>query len=179
MILVVGLAGSGKSTQCQMLEATGRYKWLSVGQLLRTKIEDPKHKAVIASGDVLGDDTVLPLVSEYLKSHQKPGPELLLDGFPRSLSQAYWLAELKDEQHISVTKAIHIKASPETTLPRLLKRGRSDDHEAAIQERFLEYESMILPILEYLRGQNIPVVEVDGENTPEVVHAHIVEALQK
>ena len=96
MILVVGLAGSGKSTQCQMLEETGRFEWLSVGQLLRTKIKDPEHKAIIDSGDVLGDETVLPLVEEYLREHSRGQTrELILDGFPRSLSQAKWLSDLK------------------------------------------------------------------------------------
>lgn len=179
MILVVGLAGSGKSTQCQMLEATGRYKWLSVGQMLRNSIENPEHKAVMNKGDVLGDDTVLPLVSDYLRSHQESDLELILDGFPRSMSQAKWLAELKDEQRINVTHAIHIKASPGVTLPRLLKRGRTDDHEAAILERFAEYEDVILPILSFLRGENIPIIEVNGEDTTEAVHLQIVMALDE
>ncbi|MEK7472242.1 MAG: nucleoside monophosphate kinase [Patescibacteria group bacterium] len=178
MILVVGLAGSGKSTQCQMLETTGRYKWLSVGQLLRTKIEDPKHKAIIDSGDVLGDDTVLPLVEEYLREHSKEQTrELILDGFPRSLSQAKWLSDLKNKHQIHITEVIHIMATPETTLPRLLKRGRTDDHDTAIKERFSEYESKILPILDYLRDKRVPIIEVDGEATPETVHQQIVTAL--
>lgn len=180
MILVIGIAGSGKSTQCQMLEETGKFKWLSVGQLLRTKVEDPKHKAVIDSGDVLDDDTVLPLVEEYLKEHSSwQTQELILDGFPRSLSQAKWLVGLKDKHQIHITEAIHIIASPEATLPRLLKRGRTDDHEAAIHERFSEYESKILPILDYLRSEDIPVYEVDGEDSPEAVHQQILNALEK
>lgn len=180
MILVVGLAGSGKSTQCQMLEATGLYKWLSVGQLLRTKIEDPKHKAVIDSGSVLGDDTVLPLVEEYLRLHSgDQSKELILDGFPRSLSQAKWLSDLKNKHQIHITEAVHIMATPETTLPRLLKRGRTDDHETAIKERFSEYENKILPILDYLRNEDIPVYEVNGEDTPEGVHQQILKALEK
>lgn len=179
MILVVGLAGSGKSTQCQMLEATGRYKWLSVGQLLRNKVVDPKHKSVMDNGDVLDDETVLPLVSEYLMIHEEGGgSEIILDGFPRSLTQAKWLVELKEKKHIRVTHVLHIKASPGVTMPRLLKRGRADDLEAVILERFAEYEDVIMPILSYFQSENIPIFEIDGDNTPEAVHEQIITALR-
>ncbi len=178
MILVIGLAGSGKSTQCRMLEATGRYKWLSVGQMLRARIEDPKSKAVMDRGDVLDDNLVLPLVSEYLSLHQASEIEVILDGFPRSLAQAKWLSELKDEHRIDITKVIHIRTSQEEALPRLLERGRTDDREAVIKERFSEYESVICKVLDYLRDQNIPIAEVEGNNSPEAVHKQIVAALQ-
>jgi adenylate kinase len=170
MIIVVGLAGSGKSTQCQMLEETGRYKWLSVGQLLRTKITDYKQKVIIDSGDILDDQTVLPLVLEEIKTfHLDSKYELVLDGFPRTLDQSKWLLERVAEEGITISKVINIIASEEATRPRLLSRGRSDDHEAAINERFNEYESQILPILEYFRSRNISISEVNGENSTEAV----------
>lgn len=174
MIIVVGLAGSGKSTQCQMLEETGRYRWLSVGQLLRTKITDPKQKTIIDSGDILDDQTVLPLILDEIKSyHLTEGQELILDGFPRTLDQSKWLLE----QGMAIAKIVHIKASQDVTRSRLLNRGRSDDHESAINERFNEYENRILPILEYFRSKNVPILEVNGEAEPKVVNQEITAVL--
>ncbi len=178
MIIVVGLAGSGKSTQCQMLEEAGRYNWLSVGQLLRNKITDYKQKAIIESGDILDDETVLPLILEEIETRrQDSDKELILDGFPRTLPQGRWLLELANKEEITISRVINIRASDKTTKPRLLKRGRTDDHEAAINERFNEYENQILPILEYFRSKNISISEVNGENDPEVVHKDILSAL--
>ena len=178
MIIVVGLAGSGKSTQCQMLEKNRSYKWLSVGQLLRTKVTDSKQKAIIDSGNILDDKTVLPLILEEIKSYQNINDrELVLDGFPRTLPQSKWLLELAQSENIPITRVINIKASEKVTRPRLLKRGRTDDHDVAISERFNEYENWILPILEFFRSKGISISEVDGEKEPEIVHKDVLAVL--
>lgn len=180
MILVIGLAGSGKSTQCQLLEATGDYRWLSVGQLLRTRINDPEQVAVIEKGDLLDDQIVLPMILDIITpSAGVETPDLLLDGFPRTISQCMWLLEQSEKLKFSITKAIHLIASEETTRSRLIKRGRTDDDDAAISERFNEYESMILPILDCLRSNNVDVIDVNGVNDPEVVHDEILTAVEE
>lgn len=178
MILVIGLAGSGKSTQCQLLEATGHYRWLSVGQLLRTKIIDTKQITIIEKGDLLDDQIVLPMILDIITPKEGGGTaELILDGFPRTLVQCKWLLEQTANLKFSITKVLHINASEEITRLRLMKRGRTDDIRVAIEERFNEYESMILPILECLRGNNVEVIEINGVGDPEIVHQEILAAL--
>lgn len=178
MILVLGLAGSGKSTQCELLAKTGRFQWLSIGQMLRSSITDLGLKRTIDSGDVLRDDLVIPMVeSEIVKRGDQP--ELILDGFPRTLDQVKWLLGLQSSGTIKIKCVLHLKVGQEVAYARLLKRGRTDDHDAAINERFNEYKSVILPILDYLKTNNIPVCEIDGEQQQDSVHRSILEALDK
>lgn len=178
MILVIGIAGSGKSTQCQLLEATGRFSWLSVGQLLRTKITDPKQIAVIEKGDILADQIVLPMVSSFIRNREDvETTELILDGFPRTLAQCQWLLTQSDAMKFTISGVIHLNVSEDLTRQRLLKRGRTDDYSTAIAERFREYETMILPILSCLKSNGVKVIEVNGVGEPELVHKAILKGL--
>ena len=49
MIIILGMAGAGKSTQCRHLEADGKFQWFSVGQHLR-EVETGTQKAEMAHG---------------------------------------------------------------------------------------------------------------------------------
>ena len=62
---------------------------------------------------------------------------------------------------------------------RLLARGRSDDNEEGIQERFRAYDTKVAPILEFFKSQNIQVHDIDGDRTPEVVHEDIMKCLNR
>lgn len=177
MIIVLGIAGSGKSTQCELLADTGDYQWLPVGQLLRDNITDENLRKIIESGEVLDDDIVIPMVEKVL-AEKGDEPELIIDGFPRTLRQANHLLGLRAEGLLALRKAVHLKVSEETALERLLKRGRTDDHESAIGERFQEYKDTVLPILKLLQEAGLKVYEIDGEKAPEEVHREIVASLQ-
>lgn len=69
-----------------------------------------------------------------------------------------------------------------TTCPqcgaKLVSRG-SLDSEEAIRKRLLQYESRTKPVIEFLRERGIGVYEIDGENSPEIVHQDISKVLQK
>lgn len=177
MIIVLGIAGSGKSTQCELLAETGNFQWLPVGQLLRDNVTDENLKRIIESGEVLDDDLVIPMVERILEE-KGDAPELIIDGFPRTLRQARWLLDRRSEGRYTLRKAVHLKVSEDTALERLLKRGRTDDHETAISERFEEYRETVLPILKLLQEAGMKVYEVNGEKAPEDVHREIVAVFQ-
>lgn len=177
MIIVVGVAGVGKSTQCQMLKDSGRYQWLSVGQFLRDTVDDPLKKATMLAGDVLDDTFVLPHLAKKL-SELGDEPELVIDGFPRTITQAKWLIELNEKSIINITHILNLTAKEEIAKERLEDRGRNDDTEEAIAERFKAYNDSILPIYRLFADAGLKVIEIDGQQTVDTVHTEIVKALE-
>lgn len=177
MIIVIGVAGVGKSTQCQMLKDSGKYQWLSVGQFLRDTVEDPEKKAAMLSGDILDDTFVLPHLAKKL-SELGDTPELVIDGFPRTITQAKWLIELNEQSIINISHILNLTAREEVARERLEDRGRNDDTEEAIAERFNAYKENILPIYRLFADAGLKVVEVNGQQGIESVHQEIVNALE-
>lgn len=177
MIIVIGMAGVGKSTQCQKLKDTGKYQWLSVGQFLRDTVVDPDKKETMLAGDIVDDTYVLPhLAEELAKLGDKP--ELVIDGFPRTITQAKWIANLHNSSSIKISHVVHLTASEEIARERLASRGRSDDTEEAIAERFHDYRTNILPIIKLLNDSGIKVVDINGQQDIELVHKQIIDTLE-
>ncbi len=169
MIILMGLAGSGKSTQGQMLaEATGRI-WLSAGQVLR-ETGNPEIKAILERGELVPNEIVERLMTEGMLQAVRDGKDVVIDGFPRDKAQAEWMAE----NLATVIKQVLIIDVPKDELIRRLElRGRSDDTREAIEERFRIVEQNIYSICEILAGKGIEIKRVDGTGTPEEVFARI------
>lgn len=172
MIILIGRAGTGKSTQGKRLAKDLNCEWVSVGGILRNKMTGEYAERMLA-GEVLDDDKVLPLLDEELERIDAAKNEFILDGSPRTMVQAEWWIKKIKEGKVKLTAVIHLDASEEVVRQRLLARGRPDDHEAAINERFKEYQKVILPILEYLEKEKMPVFHVDAEKSPEEVEIDI------
>lgn len=177
MILMVGVAGSGKSTQSEYLAETEGWKWLSMGQILRERITGELREEM-NSGKLLGDEQVEAILKEELSS-TIPGKRVILDGFPRRPEQSLWLIETLSELDDKIEAVIHIHAQKEVVLKRLLERGRQDDVDEAINARFEEYEKQVKPLLKNLKGQGITALEINGEQPPEEVFKEILGGLKK
>lgn len=177
MINLLGIAGSGKSTQGRLLAEYLHCPWVSMGQILREHV-DEKIQKIMLEGKIIDDNIALPLVYDELKAQHADSKECILDGCPRTLAQAEWLAQKIKAGEIKMTAVIHLEMDPKIAHDRLLARGRHDDHEAAIAERFSEYKTTILPILDYLEQQGIKVYHISGEGSIEQVAARIHEVLK-
>ena len=167
MIIVLGVAGSGKSTQSKLLTARDGFDWLSMGELLRSVITDERREHMLA-GKVLDEHEVIAILDTELKK-RGDNPEVILDGFPRGLMQADWLIKERATGRFDIRAVVHLHAHKDAVKERLLARGRQDDTEDAIKERFHEYEHTIKPIIETLHTSGIPIVEVNAEQTLEAV----------
>lgn len=176
MIIIIGIAGAGKSTQGQLLAERLNCPWLSVGQLLREHMDGDQKKRMLA-GEMVEDDLLLPILGDELKRLGADKNELILDGSPRNRHQAEWLAGKVSSADIKMTAVIHMTASQQTVKKRLLGRGRPDDTEAAINQRFLEYEKTIIPILDYLKARGFKIYDIDGEGSVEQEAELIKQAL--
>jgi len=172
VIIVLGMAGAGKSTQCRKLADTGEYRWVSIGELLRNMSVSAEHKAEMMMGKVLSDDIVTPIVESVLKLGDNP--TILLDGCPRTTGQARWLVE---QEIVSINGILHMVVDDEIALHRLLKRGRSDDTPEAMRKRFDGYHRDINSVLEIFEDAGFPVLSVDASKDEDEVFREIVEEI--
>jgi adenylate kinase len=177
IFVVLGLAGSGKSTQSKLLAENHNYKWLSVGKLLRDKITGHLKEEML-TGKVLDETIVTSFVEPELKLNDADDHTIVLDGYPRGKEQADWLISKQQEGKLIIRAVVHIKTGEELAKERLLGRGRQDDNEQAIAERFLEYEHTIKPIIEEFKNNFVPVVAVNGEQSIEEVQNEILKSIR-
>ncbi len=176
MILLMGIAGSGKGTQGKLLAEKAGYHVISTGDLLRNYGSEKQH-ARMQRGEILDDAEVTALLDQALQE-LPDADKVILDGYPRRISQADWLLDQQAKGKLNVSQVMHLVASPKAVKERLHARGRIDDYDEAIDERFREYERATLPILTHLAEANLPVVQIDAERSVEVVHNDIMSQLK-
>jgi len=177
MILLMGIAGSGKGTQGKMLADDRGYHLISMGEVLRMYVTGEQRKKMLAGG-LLDDKEIIEIVDKVLKTIPD-NEEVLMDGFPRTIPQAEWLLEQVNSGRFSLKGGVHLVASEEAVKARLMNRGRIDDTEEAISERFQEYQRSTQPLITWLRDHKIDVIDIDAERSPETVNEEIVQHLDK
>lgn len=73
MIVLFGLAGSGKSLQGETLANKYGWRWMSIGQLLRD-LNDPEITAIQNRGELVPDELVVNLMhGEMMKEVEAGG----------------------------------------------------------------------------------------------------------
>lgn len=176
MIVFFGPAGAGKSVQGQMLAARNGWRWLSAGQLLRDT-HDLELIKEMQTGKLVDSQKVNELMSEAIqRSHSVDN--VILDGYPREMSQAKWLIEKRTHHGRDIKLVIVLEVPKSELLKRLEVRGRVDDTPDAIDNRLRIYRTEMYPVLSYLTEQNVNIVHIDGVGTVGQVHDRIMEELQ-
>ena len=174
MIVLFGMAGSGKGTQGKALSEIFGWRWLSVGQAIR---ETGEYEEVINGGNLIPDEDVIKLMDKQIKKSEDEGFDLILDGYPRSESQAKYIVENMANK---IDGAIILEVPKEELLQRLELRGRDDDKEReSVVQRFEIFERNIRPILNLFESVNIPIEYVDGVGKIEEVTDRLVEVVEK
>lgn len=176
MILLMGIAGSGKGTQGKMLSDLRGFHLISMGDVVRMYATPTQRKRMLAGG-LLNDDEIISLVDQVLISLPE-GEEIILDGFPRTIPQAEWLLGQADTGRFELQQAFHLQASREAVKQRLLNRARVDDTEAAIEKRFDEYQRSTEPLLKWLEEHGVEVVNINAERPVEIINQDIVGRLK-
>jgi len=176
MIVFFGPAGAGKSVQGQILAARNGWRWLSAGQLLRDT-HDMELIQQMQSGQLVDTSKVNSLMGDALQRSQNIN-QVILDGFPRQLSQAKWLVEAKTKHGRDIKIVIVLEVPRSELIKRIEIRGRVDDTPEAVDERLRIYRTEIYPILTYLTEQGIRIVHIDGTGTVGQVHDRIMTELE-
>lgn len=175
MILLMGIAGSGKGTQGKMLADQHNFHLISMGEVLRMYVTGQQRERMLA-GELLDDQEIIAIVDRVLSS-LPDSEEVIMDGFPRTIPQAKWLMEQVKTGRFKLRIAFHLVASRKAVKERLLQRGRIDDKETAIEARFDEYERSTAPLLTWLSEHGLDVVNINAERSVEVVNDEMIKHL--
>jgi len=173
MIVLTGVAGAGKSMQGKMLADEHGYAWISTGEILRVLVTGKRRQEML-KGKLLSDDEMIHIMDKVLQLIDT-SEEFVRDGFPRTIPQTDWLVEQTKVGRFELTAVINLAASEDVVRQRLTERGRQDDTDEAIAERFREYHQVTLPIIEHFRKEGVRVYDIDAAQTPRAVHDQIVE----
>ena len=174
MIILFGLAGSGKGTQGKALSEIFGWKWLSVGDAIR---EHGGFEEIVNSGGLIPDEEVIKLMDKQIEKAEEEVFDVILDGYPRDKDQAEYIMNTMADK---IDGAIILEVPKEELYERLALRGRDDDKEKeAIDRRFSIFEQNIYSILPLLESKNIPIERVNGVGKIEEVTARLVEVVER
>lgn len=175
--VVLGRQGSGKGTQCELLESKTGVIHISTGVMLRKAVEagteiGKQAKAIMDSGNLVGDEIMCGIVSERLAQDDVIEKGTVLDGFPRTPAQAEALTEILEELGIELRLAINLEVDDAQVIERMLERGRDDDTQEVIERRLQLYEQETAPLLDWFNSRGL-LKSVDGSGTPEEVFENL------
>ena len=174
MIILFGLAGSGKGTQGKALSEIFGWRWLSVGEAIR---QHGGYEEIINNGGLIPDEDVIKLMDKQIEKSEEEGFDVILDGYPRDKVQADYITENMADK---VDGAIVLEVPKDELLERLALRGRDDDKErSSIEKRFEIFEENIGQILPLFEAKGVPVEYVDGVGAVEKVTERLVEVVRK
>jgi adenylate kinase len=188
--VIVGVQGSGKGTQSQLLGADTGIVHISLGDMFRwhvaqhTKLGEEVRERM-ASGALIADDIAQRLITDRLAQHDW-NYGFVIDGFPRDLEQArFYLA------NYDIDAVIHLELPDSEVWRRVEGRRRAaqcqtcggpvagqsapreDDTADALAVRIREYHERIGPVLDEFRRKGEYVISVDASPAAEAVQQDI------
>ncbi len=176
MIIFFGPVGAGKSVQGQILAARHGWRWLSTGQLLRDT-HDADVLKKMTSGELIDDETTNKVLIDALQRSEGIS-RVVLDGYPRELSQAEWLMDNLSLCNRSIELVVVLEVPESEVLRRLSLRGRIDDTPETIKDRLHIFRDRMYPILDYLNQNKIRIIHIDGTGTVGQVHDRVEAELE-
>ncbi len=179
--ILFGPPGAGKGTQAADMVTKYNLHHISTGALLRKEIAAGSElgltaKSLIDAGKLVPDEVVEGMIESEFKT-VKGVEGFLLDGFPRTVSQAEALDAILAKGGESVTSVVSIMIPDEMIKERIHHRatieGRADDaKDETINTRIKTYHDQTEPLIEYYKKAG-KYAEVDGVGTIEQVKALI------
>ncbi len=128
-IILLGAPGSGKGTQSQKIIKKFNFDIIATGDIFRKEISNKtkiglEAKALIKNGQLIPDAITNELVKNTLlkRSLDNKNSGILLDGYPRTISQAQTLDKTLAENSSQIDAVIYLKANEKTVIERIVNR---------------------------------------------------------
>lgn len=203
-VILLGAPGAGKGTQAVRLAKRYNIPHISTGDIFRSNIKERTPIGIVAKsyidkGQLVPDEVTIQIVKERLeKDDCKNG--YLLDGFPRTVSQAEALdgfSEVDSVVNIDVPlhklmrritgrrvcgkcgESYHIDYLDGSTSCRKCDGEliqRADDNEETVGKRLEVYEKQTAPLIDHYKSKG-KLIDIDGDGDIDSVFAAIVERL--
>ena len=204
--VIIGVPGSGKSTQATILAADLDLVHISVGDIFRWQVQNhtkmgAQVRRIMASGELVGDDMAEKVTADRLAEHDW-NYGFVIDGFPRNARQAEFFLESYD-----IDGVIHLDMPDSEVRRRVLARRlctgcgmdynliqgrpeqdgicdvcggtlvtREDDTEEALVVRLRDYHDKTDPVLDLFRRKEYVAV-VDATPSKDAVQQAIRDTL--
>ena len=205
-VIISGAPGSGKGTQCSNIVREFGLVHLSTGDMLRSCVKEgtdigKSAKAFMDAGDLVPDDLVVDMVNERLAKDDVTANGFLLDGYPRTASQAERLNECLKGSKLRVGcfvnllvpdadivervcgrridsetgEIYHIKFKPPpASVPADRLTHRTDDTEEAVRTRLENYNRANAAVVNVYKDVK---VDVDGVGEVQQVWGRVKEGI--
>ncbi|MBR5962961.1 MAG: adenylate kinase [Bacteroidaceae bacterium] len=163
-IVIFGAPGSGKGTYSARLKEIFNLEHISTGDVLRGEIRNNTELGLIAKsyidkGQLIPDDLMIGILANVYDNLPADSKGVILDGFPRTITQAEALGKMFEERNEKLSAVIDLEVSEDILLARLLRRakleGRADDNEETIKKRFEVYYTQTKPLADYFTEMGV------------------------
>ncbi|CAN5426826.1 adenylate kinase [soil metagenome] len=182
-LVLLGPPGAGKGTQSAAIVEAFGVPHISTGDIFRANVkgETPLGKeaqAFMARGELVPDSVVNRMVADRLRQADAE-VGFLLDGYPRTVGQAYTLGGMLAMLDASLDAVLHFHVPDDELESRIAKRqseeGRDDDDAAVFGRRMEEYRAQTTDLIPHYRESGL-LVDIDAVGTVEEVRERVLQA---
>jgi len=179
-LLFVGPPGAGKGTQAARVAERLGIPHISTGDMFRDHVArgtdlGERVDSIMKAGDYVPDEITVEMLGERI-AEPDAARGFILDGFPRTVGQVEALDGLIGRHGLDTVVVFDV--DEDALVERLLARGRVDDTEETIRNRFKVYQEQTAPLLDIYNSRAI-VTHIDGLGEIEDVTDGILTALSK
>jgi len=177
-LLFIGPPGAGKGTQAGKVAARLGIPHISTGDMFRDHVArgtdlGRKVEAIMAAGDYVPDEVTVAMLVERI-GQDDAATGYILDGFPRTAAQVKSLDGIIGAHGLD--QVVVFEVDEDELTERLLSRGRTDDTEETIRNRFRMYQEQTQPLIDLYADRGLTVA-VDGMGDVEEVTERILEVV--
>ena len=191
-LVMLGPPGAGKGTQATKIATRLGIPQLSTGDMLREAVASRstsglRAKRIMDRGELVPDDVVVSVVINRI-DHSDAANGFILDGFPRTVTQAEALDQELATRGIKLDAVLELEVDEDALLDLIRGRAqqaanngesiRSDDNPEVFKARLDVYRAQTAPVTEYYRSQGL-LNTVDGLQSIDVVTEELAAALAK
>lgn len=210
-LILFGSPGSGKGTQAKLLKEDLGVAHISTGDMLRERVASgdalgQRVASIMQAGGLVPDEAVNRMVEDRT-ALDDCAKGFILDGYPRTVSQAEWLVGKLAADRVQ-TMVVHLEVDYNVIIARISGRRqcpvcgtlynlatdaskvacdldgarleiRTDDREEVVRERLRAYERQTAPVLAFLKGRGYPCWDVVGGQAPELIARQIEGYIRK